>query len=464
MDEISKTVEAVGLPKSESDVAPPQTGGATVIGAADAAFRVKTRVGNLRWTICALLFFAATINYLDRQVIATLKDTLQTAGVWDEIGYSWVVFAFQAAYAIGLLITGRIMDWLGTRKGFSLSVLIWSVAAMAHALASTVAGFSFARFALGLGEAGNFPASIKTVAEWFPRKERALATGIFNAGTNVGVLVAAVTVPWLTLSYGWRWTFVITGLTGFVWLILWLAFYRRLEEHPRLSNAERDYIRSDPAEPQVKVPWRRLLPYRQTWAFAIGKFLTDPIWWIYLFWLPDFLNKSYGINLKNIGLPLVIVYLIADAGSVAGGWLSSSLIKRGMAVNRARKIAMLVCALAVVPVVFAAKASNVWIAVLLVGLAAGAHQGWSANIFTTVSDMFPRQAVGSVVGIGGMAGAIGGMLISKVVGYILHASGSYVPIFIIAGSAYLIALAIIHLLAPKLDPVPLDKAMLKPTA
>lgn len=323
---------------------------------------------------------------------------------------------------------------------------------MGHALVATVTGFSIARFALGLGEAGNFPACIKTVAEWFPKKERALATGIFNAGTNVGVLVAAVSVPFLTLRFGWRWTFIVTGLTGFVWIALWLAMYRRPEEHPRLSARELDYIRSDAPTSEAHIPWRRLLPYRQTWAFAIGKFMTDPIWWIYLFWLPDFLKKSYGIDLKNVGLPLIIVYLIADIGSVTGGWISSTMIKRGVSVNRARKTAMLICALAVVPVVFAAKASNVWIAVLLVGLAAAAHQGWSANIFTTTSDMFPRQAVGSVVGIGGMAGAIGGMLISKVVGYILQFSGSYVPIFIIAGSTYLIALLVIHLLVPKLEP------------
>src|SRR5437763_1308583 len=463
MDQISKAVEDVARPKSQSTVAPPQSAAASAIGAADAALRIPTRVGNFRWTICGLLFFAATINYLDRQVIATLKDTLQQAHVWDEIGYSWVVFAFQTAYAIGLLAAGRIMDWLGTRKGFSLSVFVWSIAAMGHALVSTVTGFSVARFALGLGEAGNFPASIKTVAEWFPRKERALATGIFNAGTNVGVLVAAVTVPWLTISYGWKWTFVVTGLTGFVWLTLWLSFYRRPEEHPRLSASELSYIRSDPPEIETRIPWKRLLPYRQTWAFAIGKFMTDPIWWIYLFWLPDFLKKSYGIDLKNIGLPLVIVYLMADIGSVAGGWLSGSLIKRGVSINRARKTAMLICAVAVVPVVFAAKASNVWIAVVLIGLAAAAHQGWSANIFTTTSDMFPRQAIGSVVGIGGMAGAIGGMLISKIVGYILQWTGSYVPIFIIAGSTYLIALLFIHLLVPKLEPAPLfDSESLSP--
>ncbi len=460
MDQLTESVETVALPKSESPVAPPQSAGASVIGAADAALHVKTRVGNFRWTICALLFFAATINYLDRQVIATLKDTLQQAHVWDENGYAWVVFFFQTAYAIGLLITGRVMDWLGTRKGFSLSVLIWSLAALGHALVSTVTGFSIARFALGLGEAGNFPACIKTVAEWFPKKERALATGIFNAGTNVGVLVAAVTVPWLTINYGWRTTFIVTGLTGFAWLALWLTLYRQPEEHSRLSRAELEYIRSDSAEAPAKVPWRRLLPYRQTWAFAIGKFMTDPIWWIYLFWLPDFLKKSYGIDLKSIGLPLVIVYLLADVGSVAGGWLSSSMIKRGAGVNRARKTAMLICACAVVPVVFAAKASNVWVAVLLVGLAAGAHQGWSANLFTTTSDMFPRKAIGSVVGIGGMAGAVGGMLISKVVGWILQSTSSYVPIFIIAGSTYLIALAIFQLIVPRLDPAPIDQTAL----
>jgi len=416
------------------------------------AEQVGERVGRYRWMICSLLFFAATINYLDRQVIATLKDTLQGAGVWDEIGYSWVVFWFQTAYAVGLLIAGRIMDWLGTRKGFSLSVLFWSLAAMAHASVTSVVGFSAARFALGLGEAGNFPASIKAVAEWFPKKERALATGVFNAGTNVGVLVAAAIVPPIALTYGWQWTFIVTGLVGFVWIVLWLMFYRRPEEHPKVSKAELAYIRSDAEELETRIPWKRLLPHKQTWAFAIGKFMTDPIWWIYLFWLPDFLKKSYAIDLKHIGLPMITVYLIADVGSVAGGWLSSSFIKRGATINRARKIAMLICAVAVVPVVFAPNAPNVWIAVLLVGLAAAAHQGWSANLFTTTSDMFPRRAVGSVVGIGGMAGAIGGMLVSKIVGYILQFTGSYVPIFIIAGSAYLVALLVIQLLVPKLEP------------
>lgn len=460
MNDASKIVETASLPKSESKVSPSQSAAASATGAAFAALEeVSTRVGNYRWVICGLLFFAATINYLDRQVIATLKVDLQRAGVWDEIGYSWVVFTFQAAYAIGLLGAGRVMDRLGTRKGFSVSVLFWSLAAMAHALASSVMGFAAARFALGLGEAGNFPASIKTTAEWFPRKERALATGIFNAGTNVGILVAAAMVPPITLAYGWRWAFIVTGVIGFIWLTLWLLLYKRPEDHPRLSKAELAYIQSDPAEPVTRIPWRRLLPHKQTWAFAIGKFMTDPIWWIYLFWLPDFLNKNYKIDLKNVGLPLIIVYLIADIGSVAGGWLSSSMIKRGVSVNRARKTAMLICAVAVVPVVFASKASNVWIAVLLVGLAAAAHQGWSANLFTTASDMFPRRAVGSVVGIGGMAGAIGGMLISRVVGSILNWSGSYVPIFIIAGSAYLAAWVLIQLLAPRLEPAPVEDAV-----
>lgn len=411
-----------------------------------------SKIRHLRWYICALLFFAATINYLDRQVIATLKPVLQKEGVWDEIGYSWVVFFFQTAYAIGLLIAGRVMDWLGTRKGFSLSVIFWSLAAMAHSLASTVAGFSVARFLLGLGEAGNFPASIKTVAEWFPKKERALATGIFNAGTNVGILVAAAIVPPITLNYGWKWAFIVTGLVGFVWLAFWMALYQKPDEHSMLTEEELRHIKTDPPDTEVHIPWSQLLTHRQTWAFAIGKFMTDPIWWIYLFWLPDFLNKNYGIDLKSVGLPLIVVYLIADVGSVAGGWVSSTLINRGWTINRARKTAMLICAISVVPVMFAARASNLWVAVLLVGLAAAAHQGWSANIFTTASDMFPRKAVGSVVGIGGMAGAVGGMLISKIVGYILQFTGSYFSIFIIAGSTYLIALLIIHLLAPKLEP------------
>lgn len=414
---------------------------------------VAERIGHYRWVVCALLFFAATINYVDRQVISLLKTTLQNEIGWSEVDYSWVIFAFQSAYALGLLLAGRLMDRLGTRKGFSLSVIVWSIAAMGHALVSSVMGFGVARFVLGLGEAGNFPASIKTVAEWFPKKERALATGLFNAGTNVGIIVASLIVPPLTRALGWRWAFIITGAIGFLWLLLWLMFYRKPEEHPKLSAAELAYIQSDAADTATtRIPWARLFPHRQTWAFATGKFLADPVWWLYLFWLPDFLHKRHGLNLKDFGPPLVAIYLIADIGSVAGGWLSSTLIRRGWTINAARKTAMLVCALSVVPIVFASQVANLWVAVLLIGLAAAAHQGWSANVYTLASDMFPRQAVGSVVGIGGMAGAVGGMLLTLIVGSVLERTGSYVIIFTIAGSAYLVALLIIHLLAPRLDP------------
>lgn len=423
-----------------------------------AAETVSRSVGRYRWVICALLFFATTINYIDRQVIGILKSPLQGEFGWTEIDYSNIVFAFQLAYAIGLLMVGRVMDRLGTRKGFSLAIIFWSVAAMGHALARSVAGFSFARFALGLGEAGNFPAAIKTVAEWFPKRERAFATGIFNSGTNVGAIVTPLTVPLIVAAYGWQAAFIITGAIGFVWLLFWVALYRKPADHPRVSKTELAYIQSDPPEAESKISWAKLFPHRQTWAFAIGKFMTDPIWWVYLFWLPDFFNKNYGLDLKSFGPPLVVVYLIADVGSIGGGWLSSAMIKRGRSVNAARKTAMLICAVAVMPVVFASQVSNLWVAVCLVGLAAAAHQGWSANIFTMASDMFPRRAVGSVVGIGGMAGAVGGMLIAKVVGYVLEWTGSYLPVFIIAGSAYLLALGVIQLLAPKLEPANVEPA------
>ena len=417
---------------------------------------VRASVGRYRWIICALLFFAATINYVDRQVIGILKTTIHDEIGWSEVDYSWVVFSFQGAYAIGLLGVGRLIDRIGTRKGFSFAIIFWSLAAMGHALAHTVFGFGVARFFLGLGESGNFPAAIKTVAEWFPKKERALATGLFNSGTNVGALVTPLVVPVITLAWGWRAAFIATGALGFIWLFAWFALYRRPAEHPSLSKAELDYIQSDPADPVVKVPWARLLPHRQTWAFSLAKFMTDPIWWVYLFWLPDFLHKRHGLSLKDFGAPLVIVYLLADIGSIGGGWISSSLIKRGWTVSAGRKLAMLICAIAVIPIVLAAQTSNLWIAVVLIGVAAAAHQGFSCNLFTTASDMFPRDAVGSVVGIGGMAGAVGGMMIAWIVGQILQRTGSYVPIFFIAASAYLVALLFFHLLAPKLEPANLD--------
>ncbi len=436
-------------------------------------------VGHFRWVICALLFFAATVNYIDRQVLGILKPTLEHEFGWSETDYGWIVFSFQTAYAIGLLIVGRLMDRFGTKKGFAYSITLWSLAALAHAWAlpigvavatiltvfgfvsqstafTSVVGFIVVRFLLGLGEAGNFPASIKTVAEWFPKKERALATGIFNSGTNIGALATPLLIPLVVLYWGWYEAFIITGAIGFIWLAFWLLIYRKPEEHPKLTREELAYIQSDPTEPTVRIPWKRLFPHRQTWAFAIGKFMTDPIWWVYLFWLPDFLNKKHGLDLKTFGLPIAIIYIIADVGSIGGGYISSRLIKQGWSINSSRKTAMLICALSVVPIVIASMTSSLWLAVILIGIAAAAHQGWSANIFTLSSDMFPKQAVGSVVGIGGMFGAIGGMVISPLVGYILQTTGSYVPIFIIAASAYLVALLIIHLLAPKLDPATIN--------
>jgi ACS family hexuronate transporter-like MFS transporter len=413
---------------------------------------ISLRLGHFRWVICALLLFGTTKNYMDRQVLGVLKTTLQHDFGWNEIDYSNLVFAFQAAYAVGMVVVGRLIDRLGTRLGYALAMVFWSLASMAHAFAGSLAGFAIARASLGFGEAGIFPASIKTVAEWFPKKERALATGIFNAGTNVGAIVTPFVVPWITVHWGWRWAFILTGALGFVWLLFWLWLYRKPEEHPRLSKAELDYIRSDPAEQPGKIKWIRLLSYRQTWTFMMGKFMTDPIWWFYLFWVPDFLQRQHGLKLMQIGAPIMVIYLIADVGSVAGGWLSSWLIHHGRSVNLARKTALLICAVAVIPIAFAYRIESTWGAVLLVGLAAAAHQGFSANLYTLTSDMFSSRAVGSVVGIGGMAGAIGGMLIAKIVGYALQWTGSYMIPFLMAASAYLLAVAVMQILSPRLEP------------
>jgi ACS family hexuronate transporter-like MFS transporter len=410
------------------------------------------RVGHFRWVICSLLLFGVTKNYMDRQVLGVLKTTLQHDLGWNEIDYSNLVFAFQAAYAVGMVVMGKLVDRLGTRLGYALAMAFWSVASMAHAMAGSFGGFVLARSALGFSEAGVFPASIKAVAEWFPKKERALATGIFNAGSNIGAIVTPLVVPWITVHWGWRWAFIATGSLGFVWLIFWLLLYRKPEEHSLASPAELDYIRSDSQSVAVKIKWAKLLPHRQTWAFVLGKFTTDPIWWFLLFWIPDFLQRDHGLRLTQIGVPIMVIYLLADVGSVAGGWFSSWLIQRGKSVNVARKTAMLICALMVLPIVFAYRVESLWGAVLLVGLAAAAHQGFSANLFTLSSDIFPPEAVGSVVGIGGMAGAVGGMLMAKIVGYVLQWTGSYMIPFLIAGSAYLLALALIQLLAPRLEP------------
>jgi MFS transporter, ACS family, hexuronate transporter len=407
------------------------------------------RVSHFRWVICALLFFATTINYIDRQVIGVLKPTLQNELGWTETDYGNIVFAFQLAYAAGYLATGRLMDRIGVRLGFSLAVMLWSIAAMGHGLVRSVTGFCLARFGLGLAEGGNFPAAIKTVSDWFPKKERALATGVFNAGSNVGALLTPLLVPWLTYAYGWPAAFYCTGGLGLLWLIAWLLIYSRPERHPRVSPAELAFIESDPPDPAQRIPWLELLRYRQTWAFAIAMFITSPIWWFYLYWVPDFLHKTHNLDLIHLGPPLVVIYLMADFGSVLGGWFSSALIQRGWSVVGARKFALLICALLVVPIFLVPNISNLWTVVLLIGLAASAHQGWSANLFTLVSDTMPRQSVASVVGIGGFAAAIGGMCIAKFVGYVLDTTGSYVLPFLLAATAYPVALAILHVLQPR---------------
>jgi len=422
-----------------------------VINEAAPAVVPAAKTGHYRWRICALLLAATTINYMDRQILGVLAPDLQRQIGWNEIQYGYIVTSFQAAYAIGLLCAGAVIDRLGTRIGYALAICIWSVAAMSHALATTVVGFAIARFALGLGEAGNFPAAIKTVSQWFPRRERALATGIFNSGSNVGAILAPLAVPIVALTWGWQAAFVFTSILSAAWLVAWLLYYRLPEEQPKLSAGELAYIRSEPQPPAVRIPWSHLLRHRQTWAFVAAKAMTDPFWWFFLFWLPKFLNAEYGITLTGLGLPLVFIYVMADVGSIGGGWLAGRFLKMGWSANRARKGAMLVCAIAVVPIVFASHAQNLWLAVGLIGLAAAAHQGWSANAFTLPSDMFPQHAVGSVVGIGGFGGAVAGMFISTFVGFLLQTTGSYLPVFLMAGSAYLLALLVVHVLVPRLE-------------
>ena len=427
---------------------------------------IPGKIGNYRWVVVALLFFATTINYLDRQVIGLLKPTLETAFAWTETDYSRIVMAFSAAYAIGLLLFGKFIDKIGTKIGYTISVVVWSIAAMFHAAATSTFGFGVARAALGLGEAGNFPAAIKTVAEWFPKSERALATGIFNSGANIGAVVSPIMVPWILGAYGWEEAFIITGAVGFIWLGFWLYFYEIPARHKKLTAEEYAFIHSDSeqvvVEAQGSVGWGKLLSVRQTWAFVFGKLLTDPIWWFFLFWLPSYFATTFKLDLTKPSLPLVVVYTATTIGSIGGGYLSSYFIKIGWPVFRARKTAMFLFAIAVLPIMAAKYATDIWTAVALISLAAAAHQAWSAKIFTTASDMFPKRAVSSVVGIGGMAGSIGGILFPILIGYILDSYktagnlvGGYNIIFMICGLAYLVAWGVMHLFTPKMEEVKL---------
>jgi len=403
--------------------------------------------------ICALLFFATTISYTDRAVLGILAPMLQVKIGWSEAQYGYIGTSFLIAYALGLFFGGGLIDRIGTRIGYAGSIAIWSLAAMSHALARSVFGFGAARFGLGLGESGNFPAAIKTIAEWFPRKERAFATGIFNSGANVGAIAAPLVVPWIAVRLGWQFAFLFTGVFSAIWIACWLTLYRPPHEDPRLSPRELDYIASDPPEPDIKIAWLHLLAHRQTWTFLLGKFLTDPIWWFFLFWLPKFFSSVHGVSLLGLRLPLIVIYNSATVGSVFGGWLQERLIKAGWTVNRARKTTMLVCAIAVTPVVLAVRIHTLWGTVAVISVAVAAHQGWSANLLTLASDMFPKNAVASVVGTGTCAGAIGGALIATFAGFLLQMTHSYVPIFVVAGFAYLIALLVIQSLSPHLEPV-----------
>ncbi len=421
----------------------------------------KEKIGSFRWRILALLFMATTINYVDRSILGVLGPTLRDKVFgWTVQDYANITISFQVAYALGLLTMGGIVDRLGTKKGFTLSIVIWSIFGMLHALVTRGMGwigFAAARFGLGFGEAGNFPSSIKTVAEWFPRKERAFASGIFNAGTNVGAILAPLFVPLIVSSDGthWQYAFLVTAVFSAIWVILWNNTYRKPELHPKLSPAELSHILSDPPEPVTeRIPWRRLLPVKETWAFAAAK-TADAVWWFYLFWGGFFLNARFGLELKGLALPLIIIYLIADVGSIGGGYLSGAFIKRGWSVNKARKITLLICACLVLPVTMAPIVSNQWIAVLLIGLAAGAHQAWSANVFTLVSDVFPKKAVASVVGIGGMWGAVSGIIANLALGKVLTDAGphGYVYAFFVAGCTYLVALGVVQLIMPKMTPV-----------
>lgn len=434
------------------------SGAAGASGARFAATgKAPPHVGRRRWGVVALLFAATAINYIDRQMIGVLKPTLAADFHWSESDFAGIVFWFQVAYAIGYLSFGKVVDALGARLGYTVAIVIWTVSHMAHGFATGLVSFAVARFGLGLGESGNFPAGIRAVTDWFPQRERALAIGVFNAGANVGAIITPLLVPLLVLWFDWRMAFFVTGFFGVAWLAAWWLLYRHPREHARVGEAELAWIAQDPADPVEPIGWARLLVVKETWAYALGKFLVDPIWWFFLFWLPGYLFTRYDLDLKTFGLPLAAIYLISDLGSIAGGWLSSRLIRAGRTPNLARKITMLICAVCVTPIWFVQGVDSMWAAVGIIGLATAAHQAFSANLYTLPSDVFPRGAVGSVVGIGGTVGAFGGMGMALFAGYILDATHSYHVLFAICASAYLVALAVIHLLSPRLAPVCIEK-------
>lgn len=399
----------------------------------------EPKIGKYRWRLVVLLFFAATINYVDRQILGILAPELQQHFAWSESDYGYIIMAFQIAYAIGLLSMGTLLDKIGTKIGYVISISLWSLAAMLHAFGRSVLSFSAFRFLLGIGQSANFPAAVKTVAEWFPKKERALATGIFNSGTNVGAILTPLLIPALALAWGWKAAFIATGAIGFVWILFWIPIYTKPEVNKRIKSLERDYILQDDAtEPIAKLPWKKIISYRQTWGICLARFFTDPIWWFFLYWLPKFLWTKHGIDLTHIGIPLIVIYLVSIGGSITGGWLSSAMIRRGVNPVAARKNTILMMALLVVPIFFASQTSSLAVAVLLISMAAFAHQGFAANIFTIVSDLYPKSAVGSVVGLSGFAGAVGGILFAPAVGLILEKTGSYYIVFAIASMAYLL--------------------------
>ena len=423
------------------------------------------RVGRYRWSICALLFCVITINYVDRQVIGVLKPIIEKDMRWNEVDYGNIVTAFQASYGVGMILVGRWLDRIGTRRGMAFAIALWSVAAAFHSVARTVLQFILARAALGIAESAGYPGAVKSVAEWFPRRERALGAGILNAGANVGVLLTPIVGIMVAGQWGWRAAFLVTGLLGVLVLVVWLRMYRLPEDHPHILAPERAHIVQD-GEDAAGQPlgWGAALRQRQTWYFICGKFFTDPVWYLFLFWLPDFFSKTQGMELfpkgegsvlKTIGPALIAVYLLADVGSIAGGWFSSHLIQRGWSVNRARKTTLFLAAFCALPLVSVASIDNAALVVVLIGLGTAGHQAFSSNIYTMISDLYPRRAVATVAGLGGAAGALGGILIAQATGWTLQLTGSYVPIVLYAGIAYLLAFAVIHLLVPKMEPAPL---------